>query len=70
MRHIKDPKFQPFCKKLPVKVRARADKSFALLKTDPKHPLLHFKCIRGDLWSARIGLDYRALAIRSDDRCQ
>jgi len=32
-----------------------------LLKDNPRHPSLHFKTI-GDVWSARVGLHYRALA--------
>jgi hypothetical protein len=48
-------------------VRAAADKSFALLKRDPRHPSLHFKCIKDDLWSVRIGRTYRALAIEGAD---
>jgi len=39
-----------------------ADKNFQLLKTNPRHPSLHFKKIR-DIWSARVGLHYRALAL-------
>lgn len=39
-----------------------ADKSFTLLKSDPRHPSLHFKKV-GRFWSARIGLYYRALAM-------
>ena len=47
--------------------RARlADKSYELLKADPRHPSVHFKKL-GDLWSARIGLYYRALAKEVDD---
>jgi hypothetical protein len=42
-------------------VRKLADRSFAQLKADPKHPSLHFKKI-GTIWSARVGLHYRALA--------
>jgi hypothetical protein len=70
MRHIKDPQFQPLYDALPAEVRALADKSFALLKQDPKHPSLHFKRVQGDLWSARIGRNYRALAIEGGDRFQ
>jgi hypothetical protein len=56
---------------LPQDVRARADKQFALLKGDPQHPSLRFKKIgerRGhEIWSARVSLDYRALAIKRPD---
>jgi hypothetical protein len=47
---------------LPRDVRALADKNFALLKADPKHPSLHFKKA-GKYWSVRVGLGYRALAV-------
>jgi hypothetical protein len=70
MRHIKDPRFQPLFDALPAEVRAAAGKSFALLKQDPKHPSLHFKRIQGDLWSVRIGRNYRALAVEGHDRFQ
>lgn len=70
MRHVKDPSFRPFYDALPAKIRAMAAKSFALLKQDPKHPSLHFKRVQDDLWSARIGLHYRALAIKGEDRFQ
>jgi len=36
-----------------------------LLKEDPKHPSLHFKKI-GKLWSARVGKNYRALAMEDN----
>ena len=56
MRHFKDPRFKPLYDALPARVRTAADRSFALLKQDPKHPSLH-------LWSARVGRGYRALAM-------
>jgi len=42
--------------------RDLADKNFALLKSDPRHPSLHFKPV-GRYHSVRIGLRYRALAV-------
>ncbi len=70
MRHFKDPRFQPLYDALPNAIRELADKNFALLKSDPKHPSLHFKRVRGDLWSVRVGRKHRALAIEGDDRFQ
>lgn len=70
MRHFKDPRFQPLYDALPAHVRALADKNFALLKRDPKHPSLHFKCVKGDLWSVRVGRSHRALAIEGKDGFQ
>lgn len=43
-----------------------ADKSYELLRTDPRHPSLHLKRV-GPFWSARIGLYYWALAVTSED---
>jgi hypothetical protein len=37
-----------------------ADRSFALLKSDPRHPSLRLKRV-GDLWSVRVGSHYRTL---------
>jgi hypothetical protein len=47
-------------------VQRGADKAFELLKSDPLHPSLHFKKL-DDLWSARVGLHHRALAVKVSD---
>lgn len=56
---------------LPNDVRARADKQFELLKDNPHHPSIQFKKVgqsRGhEVWSARVTLNYRALALKRDD---
>ena len=56
---------------LSAELRGRADKQFALIKANPQHPSLRFKKI-GDregheVWSARITLKYRTLAITLPD---
>jgi hypothetical protein len=53
MRHFRNAKFRELYGKLPADIRATADKSYALLKENPKHPSLHFKRIRdvGESWS-------------------
>jgi hypothetical protein len=61
MRHFASPDFWAAYRNLPEAIRNLADKNFALLKSEPRHPSLHFKKI-GKLWSARVGLHYRALA--------
>ncbi len=53
---------------LPAAIRGRADKQFAQMKANPQHPSVRLKKI-GDregqeVWSARITLKYRALAIK------
>lgn len=66
MKHSASAKFWTAYRALPQSVRDRADKNFQLLKTDPGHPSLHFKKV-GRLYSVRIGLNYRALAVPVDD---
>ena len=39
-----------------------ADRGYELLCNNPRHPSLHLKKV-GELWSVRVGLHYRALAI-------
>jgi hypothetical protein len=51
---------------LPKALQTLADKNFALLQADPNHPSLRFKRV-GRFWSARVGLDYRAVAIPVED---
>ena len=60
MKHLASPGFWALYGALPADIRALADKNFALLKSDPRHPSLHFKKT-GDLWSVRVGDHYRAL---------
>jgi len=56
---------------LPAEIRARADKQFVLLKDNPQHPSLQFKKIGErngqEIWSARVTLKYRALAVKLAD---
>ena len=56
---------------LTEEIRRRADKQFALLKANPQHPSLQFKKIgerQGqEVWSVRVTLNYRALAIKRAD---
>jgi hypothetical protein len=47
-------------------VRDQADRAYALLKDDPRHPSLHLKTI-GRFWSVRVGLRHRALAIEAGE---
>jgi len=46
----------------PWPVQDLADRAFAILKTDPRHPSLHFTKV-GRFLSARVGLHHRALAV-------
>jgi hypothetical protein len=65
VKHFASPQFWKLYEKLPEATRLLADKNFALLKEDPKHPSLHFKKV-GRFWSVRIGAHYRALGTEVD----
>jgi len=66
MNHYASPSFWDAYNKLPKHVQELADKNYELLKSDPKHPSLHFKKA-GRYWSVRVGLRYRALAVDTDE---
>ena len=51
---------------LPSNVRKDADKAFALLRDNPRHPSLFLKKV-GALWSVRVSDACRALAVRDGD---
>lgn len=51
---------------LPTHVEKTTDQNVERLKSDPQHSSLHFKPV-GRYYSARVSLNYRALAILSDD---
>ena len=66
MKHRASPKFWKFYEQLPAEIQQLADENFALLKSDPRHPSLHFKKV-GRIWSARVGIHYRATAVEDAD---
>ena len=47
-------------------MRRLATKNYRLLRRDPRHGSLRLKRV-GRYWSARIGSDYRALAVPTED---
>ncbi len=51
---------------LPVSVREVARKNYRLWQQNSRHPSLHFKKT-GKLWSIRVGIGHRALAIETSD---
>ena len=54
---------------LPHEIQQTADKQFATLKANPNHPSVRFKKLAEkdgrEVWSARVTLKYRALAIKN-----
>lgn len=61
--------FRKALSSLPSDVRDLAHKAFVLFEQDPRHPSLRFKRVHSTrpIYSARISLGYRALAVRDDD---
>ncbi len=55
---------------LPLEVQRDAKRAYRLFRSNPAHPGLQFKKLEGerDIYSARIGLDYRALGVMRQDR--
>lgn len=66
MKHRASAAFWKRYEQLPLSIQRLADKNFALLKQDPSHPSLNFKSI-GRFRSARVGRQYRSLAVESGD---
>jgi len=71
MRHSATKGFWQKYQALSHEIQALADKQFSLLKANPQHPSLQFKKVGEhsgqQLWSVRVTLNYRALAIKRRD---
>jgi hypothetical protein len=66
VKHFTDPAFWDAFNQLTPDLQKRARRNFELLKSDPKHPSLHFKQIK-KYWSVRVNKDFRALAVEAQD---
>lgn len=55
---------------LPLDLQRDAKRAYRIFQSNPGHPGLQFKKLKGDddIYSARIGLAYRALAVVKGDR--
>ncbi|HEX6797421.1 MAG TPA: hypothetical protein VF116_06880 [Ktedonobacterales bacterium] len=55
---------------LPQHVQKQARDAYRLFRANPSHPSLRFKPVtaNGSIYSARIGMGYRALGVRNRDR--
>ena len=62
MKHFAAPSFWEGYAQVPANIQKLADQCYELLKSNPRHPSLHFKKI-GKYHSVRVGLHYRALAV-------
>ena len=61
--HKTTSRFWRLFQQLPESVQRIARQNFELLKVNPRYRSLHFKKV-GKYWSARVGQDYRTLAIK------
>lgn len=66
MKHFASPAFWKSYAGLPDNIKALADRCYALLKENPRHPSLQLKKV-GRFWSVRVGSRYRALAVEVEE---
>jgi hypothetical protein len=64
--HFASPDFWHYFHQLPTEVQELARENFKLLQSNPRHPSLHFKKVKG-YWSVRVGRYYRALGTDVED---
>lgn len=69
MIHKTFARFWKYYEELPKDIQEVADRNYELLKSNSRHPSLHFKKISGkeELWSVRVGDSYRALGLETVD---
>ena len=65
MKYRTTPDFWYCYRLLPKEVQELADRCYELLEQNPHYPSLHLKKV-GQLWSVRIGIHYRALAVQNE----
>jgi hypothetical protein len=63
VKSFRTRRFKELFESLPREIQDSARKAFRLWLADPRHPSLHFKPIRSDVWSVRVTHDYRALGV-------
>jgi hypothetical protein len=66
LNHHASPDFWACYQALPAEIQELADRAFALLKANSRHPSIRLRKV-GSYWSARVGLYYRALAVEAQD---
>jgi hypothetical protein len=68
VKHTTSRRFWQCFDDLPAPTQALARKNFKLLKANPGHPSLDFKLLGGGkMYSARVGIHYRALGLPRPD---
>ena len=63
-------RFRRAFQQLPQQVQQQARAAYQLFRNDPAHPSLRFKPVHPSkpIFSARVGRDYRAIAVREGER--
>jgi hypothetical protein len=61
VKHFASPDFWSSYRALPEAIQKLADKNFEIMKANPMLPSIRLKKA-GIFWSARVGIQYRALA--------
>lgn len=59
--------FRDCFEKLPVSIQQQVEDAYELFKQNPQHPSLAIKKIQGKTYSARIGIHWRALAVKVEN---
>ncbi len=67
MKSLTTPDFWRSYAALPPQIKEQAKKTYQLWLSNQFHPSLHFKKVSNNLWSVRINIDYRALAIKEEE---
>ena len=69
MNSFTTPEFWALYSTLPDDVRRQARQAYQLFQENPHHPGLRFRKVHPvrPIYSARIGISYRAVGIRQDD---
>jgi hypothetical protein len=69
MKSKRSKRFHALFAELPESVQRQANEAYRLFRANPSHPSLSFKQVspNGPVYSVRVGLHYRALAIRQPD---
>ncbi|MBM4329331.1 MAG: hypothetical protein FJ118_19475 [Deltaproteobacteria bacterium] len=70
MKSVTSERFRKALAALPPDTRRQARAAYRLFKQNPRHPSLRFKPIHPSkpIYSIRISIDYRAVAIREADK--
>ena len=69
MKSSPTARFRPLLTDQPKAVQKQANSTYRLFRDDPFRKSLRFKEVSPDesVWSARVGIGYRVLGVRSED---